>query len=170
MSKTKPSVIDGLSFSNSQASLALTIAVDWSSAVTNGNIGASPHPTQPSLKSILIATFSTLSSLDEAIVKRCNQWSILCPLNIHGKTLRQVPKMKAWNFCGFWSSHCFCCINLANGIWRFRGFWRGFKGEMERPHWKHLVLIWGFENWGFSVVGFFIIIIIIIIKCFFKTK
>jgi hypothetical protein len=26
---------------------------------------------------------------------------------------------------------------------------------MERPHWKHLVLIWGFENWGFSVVCFF---------------
>jgi hypothetical protein len=63
-----PNVIAGLRLSNSQASAAFAIAVLWSSAVTKGKIGASPHPAHPLLSSILIATFSTLSSLDDAIV------------------------------------------------------------------------------------------------------
>lgn len=49
-------------------SSAFAIAVGWSSAVTKGKIGASPHPTHPLVNSILIATFSTISSLDVAIV------------------------------------------------------------------------------------------------------
>ncbi|XP_011008303.1 PREDICTED: L-Ala-D/L-amino acid epimerase-like [Populus euphratica] len=65
MSKTKPRVIDGLSFSK---------------LVSGKNIGASPHPTQPSLKSILIATFSTLSSLDEAIVEVLQA---ICAVHLH---------------------------------------------------------------------------------------
>ena len=52
-----------------QASAAFANAVGCSSAVTDGRIGASPHPTHPLLNSIRIATFSTFSTLDDAIVK-----------------------------------------------------------------------------------------------------
>ncbi|KAF7819909.1 L-Ala-D/L-amino acid epimerase-like [Senna tora] len=39
------------------------------SQFTNGKIGASPHPTLPFPNSTRIATFSTFSNLDDAIVK-----------------------------------------------------------------------------------------------------
>jgi hypothetical protein len=50
------------------ASKAFVKAVGWSSAVTEGRMGASPHPTLPSSNSTRIATFLTNSNLDEAIV------------------------------------------------------------------------------------------------------
>lgn len=65
----EPNVSAGHLLKKSHASAALAIAVGWSSAVTKGRIGASPHPTEPLLSSTLMATFSTLSNLDDAMVK-----------------------------------------------------------------------------------------------------
>lgn len=65
----EPNVSAGHLLKKAHASEALAMAVFWSSAVTKGKIGVSPHPTAPLFNSTLMATFSTLSNLQVAIVK-----------------------------------------------------------------------------------------------------
>ncbi|KAL1368436.1 hypothetical protein AAHE18_02G121100 [Arachis hypogaea] len=68
-SNMEPSVSKGHLLRKAHASEALAMAVFWSSAITKDRIGASPQPTEPLLSSILMATFSTISNLDDAMIK-----------------------------------------------------------------------------------------------------
>lgn len=74
----EPKVSAGHLLKKAHASEALAMAVVWSSAVTKGKIGASPHPTAPLLNSTLMATFSTLSSLEVAMVKGAIKGTFSC--------------------------------------------------------------------------------------------